>query len=161
MRFSLCIPRIKYAALHRARPSRPWRIMAILTHLAETQVDMVTQLSPRMCKRALPAPWRDTPHPRATWSTWVHHQPQRSARRAPALSARGLCAQGHGHLGCQADSLACSSASAAVWVPPSPHTRGKSTLTLRVWIRIRAVADALLQLLVAQAETKCFVWFKG
>lgn len=46
-------------------------------------------------------------------------------------------------------------------VPPSPLTRGKSTLTLRVWIQLSAVPGALLQLPVAQAETKCYVWFQG
>ena len=161
MRLSLWIPRIKYAALHRARSNRPWMLMTILTHLAETQADMVTRLYPRMHKRAFacflerhgPPGLPGLPGFRTSGLSRAPGEPQRSPHKASVPKAMVPWAVKL--------ILLLAPPSAAVRVPPSPRTRGKSTLTLRVWIRLSAVPGALLQLPVARAETKCFVWFRG
>lgn len=91
MRLGLCIPGIEDAALHRARPNKPWLMMTILIHQAEIQTDVVTLLSPRMRKRGLPAPWGDTDA--QGYLAFLGSRPPASAecQESTALCTRPLC----------------------------------------------------------------------
>ena len=122
MSLGLCIPRIKYAALHTDRPNKPWMMMTILLYLAETQADVVTLPSPGMPKKALPVPQRDT-DPQGYLTFLVSRPPPQQFQGATALCAHGLCAQGHGPLGCQADSVAYSCPCSCVGAPLPSYQR--------------------------------------
>ena len=136
MRLGLCTPRIQYAALHRARPGKPLMIMMILTHLLKPK-QMWSFCSPLEClgelacclKRQGPP---ELPGLRVFQAFCLGRVP--GFQREPRHSLHGASVpKAMVPLVVKLIQL-LAPASAAVWLPPSPLTRGKTTLILRVWI---------------------------
>lgn len=126
--------------------------MTMLMHLAETQAHVVMLL-------ALECPREPGQLPGEIGGPGLSGLPgfQTSCLSRVSFSQRPPYPR-PGPPDCQVDPVVLS-ASAAVWVPVSPLTRGKPVLTLRLGDSVphRVLSSSCWAL----PETQCFVWFQG